>query len=101
VIELGQPVLVRGIEQLEQDRLAGLEVPEHVRLSQADATAQLIQGDLGHRHLGQHRGCRAEDRLPAALTLLFAARTLEDGHLHMLQTTGTLCTDRWSARLRK
>ena len=90
LLQLGQPLLGRRVEQLQQHGLAGLEVAQHVGLGQPDAAAQLVEGDLGHRHLGQHGGRGVEDRPAPQLALLFAAGPLEHHHARILQTAGPL-----------
>ena len=80
-LQLCEPVLPRRVEQLKQDCLTRLEITQDVRLSQPGAPAELVEGDLGHGHLGEHRGRRAEDRLAARLALLLVSRPLEYRHV--------------------
>jgi hypothetical protein len=75
--QLGQPLPQEAVQQFEQHRLAGLEVPQHVRLGQAHPAAELVEGDRGHRHLVEHRRCHVEDRPAADLTLLLGPRPLK------------------------
>src|ERR1700742_2928049 len=85
----GEPFLPLRAEQVEQHCFAGFEVAEHVGLGQADPAAQLVQRDVGHRHLGQHGRRGVQDRAAAHLTLLGTAGSLENGH-------GSIITDRRS-----
>src|ERR1700761_8818823 len=75
-----EPFLPLRAEQVEQHCFAGFEVAEHVGLGQGDPADQLVQRDVGHRHLGQHGRRGVQDRAASHLTLLGTAGSLENGH---------------------
>ena len=87
--ELREPLAHGAGQQLEQHGLARVEVAQDVGLGQAHPPAELVEREVGDRHLLEHRGRGVEDRLAAQRALLVAAGALEGrGHGWIVQTGG-------------
>lgn len=76
-----QPCLLGAAQEFEEDRLAGLEVADDVRLRQPDPATELAQADLRDRHLTEQGFGRVENRLLANLDLFRSPGPLEGGAL--------------------
>ena len=76
--QYSDPFLELGVQKLQQDRLAGVEIAQYVRLGQADAAAELVQADGCRRHLGKHRRGGRQDCLSPLIALLLGACSVKD-----------------------